>query len=265
MVSRMNAAASVRESLPLRLDAMRIAVFGSTGALAAIGLLLVTRRAAGAFDAELDVAPLAATLVLAAVVVFGGRVVWQRFNAGDSGRVEQALGWLGTVALLLMCFGAAWPKLSSFAWLMWLPLVGADWYSRMQLLRRTEGASVQTLERSGIPPLTPPFKGGGSEESVVQQLVRLRDAHGVESVRGTLRADFVAAQRHVTLYVGFCPPLERLPEIEVEVAAGPDATIKVVQAFAHGARLDLRLGEAAEEACSVTVEFAAVPAATALL
>jgi hypothetical protein len=261
----MNAAATVRDSLPSRVDAMRIAVLCGVGVLGTIGLLFVMRRAAGAFTTELGVAPLAATLLLAAIVVFGGRIVWRRRNANDSGRVEQRLGWVGTGALLLVCFGAAWPSSQSFAWLMWLPLVGADWYSRMQLLRRTQGASVRALESSGIPPLTPAVKGGGPEESIVQEVVRARDARGVESVRGTLRADFVAGQRHATLYVGFCPPLERLPEIEAEVAEGPDAAIKVVQAFAHGARLDLRLGEEAEEACSVIVELVAVPAARTLL
>jgi hypothetical protein len=268
----MDAAPSVRESLPSRVDALRITVLGSTGALAAIGLLLVARRAAGAIDAELGVAPLAATLLLAAVVVFGGRVVWRRMNAGDSERIEQALGWFGTGTLLLVGFGAAWPSAQSFAWLMWLPLVGVDWYSRTHFLYQSKGASVEGLVRSGVPPLAPLHQGESetlqgceAEESVVQQLVRARDAHGVESIHGTLLAGFVAGQRHATLYVGFCPPLERLPDIEAEVADGPDAAIKVVQAFAHGARLDLRLGEAAEEACCVIVEFVAVPAATTLL
>jgi hypothetical protein len=231
IVSRMDAAPSVRESLPSRVDALRITVLGSTGALAAIGLLLVARRAAGAIDAELGVAPLAATLLL-----------------------------------------AAWPSAQSFAWLMWLPLVGVDWYSRTHFLYQSKGASVEGLVRSGVPPLAPLHQGESetlqgceAEESVVQQLVRARDAHGVESIHGTLLAGFAAGQRHATLYVGFCPPLERLPDIEAEVADGPDAAIKVVQAFAHGARLDLRLGEAAEEACCVIVEFVAVPAATTLL
>ena len=93
----------------------------------------------------------------------------------------------------------------------------------------------------------------------MQRLVRVRDADGGEAIHGTLRAEFVAGQRHATLYVGFCPPLERLPVVEVEVVDGPDAAVKVVQALAHGVQLELRLAEPAEEACSATVEICATP------
>jgi hypothetical protein len=51
-----------------------------------------------------------------------------------------------------------------------------------------------------------------------------------------------------------------LPVIEVETVDGPEAELKVSQAFCHGARVEVRLAEAAEEACCVVIEVVAGPA-----
>jgi hypothetical protein len=260
IVSRMSTATPFRDSALARVDAMRLGVVSGSALLGTIGLLLLVRRASGGITAELDVASLAATLALAAVVVFGGRFVWDRLRRGAATRFDQAAAWFGTASLLLLCLGAAWPSSQSSAWLLWLPLVGADWYSRSKFLRPRPLNPTHGLMASQTAPFATDFEGEPFEDgSVLQQVVRVRDAEGVESVRGTLRTDFLAGQRHATLYVGFCPPLARLPDLEAEVVDGADASLKVVQAFAHGARLDLRLSEPAEEACCVIVEFVAAP------
>ena len=97
------------------------------------------------------------------------------------------------------------------------------------------------------------------DANVLQQLTRIRDEAGVETIFGTLRAEFAAGQRHATLHVGFCPPLAGAPTIEADPADGPDATVKVIQAFAHGARLEVRLAAPAAEPCSVLLEMTAAP------
>jgi hypothetical protein len=93
----------------------------------------------------------------------------------------------------------------------------------------------------------------------MQRIVRERGVDGSEVIRGALRAEFAAGQRNATLHVGFCPPLAALPRIELETGEGPDAEVKVAQAFTHGARLEVRLSEPAEDACSVLVELTAKP------
>jgi hypothetical protein len=107
---------------------------------------------------------------------------------------------------------------------------------------------------------------------MVLVVVGVRGADGVEVVRGTLRAGFVAGQRQAVLHVGFCPPLEGLPVVEAFIeptiakpsvaanlrqAAGME--VRVVQAFCHGARLEVRLGEAATEEFAVVVGVSARP------
>jgi hypothetical protein len=261
----MNAATTPTIPLLSRTEAVRAAVVGGVAALAAIGLLLVTRRAAGAVTAELSGWSLLACLMLAAAVVFGGRMAWRQFGAT---RFDVALAWGGTSALVLFSIGCAWPNTESYWWLLWLPLIAVDRFFRRAYLNdaASRGARPRGLTRVAIvaprvPPLAPPFQGGETEGDILQSIVRVRDSDGVESIRGTLRAEFAAGQRHATLFVGFCPPLARLPDVEVEVVDGPDAAVKVVQALAHGAQLELRLAEPAEEACSATVEICATPSA----
>ena len=92
-------------------------------------------------------------------------------------------------------------------------------------------------------------------EQVLQQLARIRTAEGNEAVRGTLVAEFAAGQREATLYVAFCPPFERLPDVDAHVADDSTATVRVVQRLHNGAQLDVRLPAPADNSLTVTVEF----------
>ena len=60
------------------------------------------------------------------------------------------------------------------------------------------------------------------------------------------------------MYAGFCPPFELLPQIEVNVADDSEADVKLAQVLHNGAQFDVRLGEPAEGAITVTIEFFAV-------
>jgi hypothetical protein len=93
----------------------------------------------------------------------------------------------------------------------------------------------------------------------LQRVVRVREEDGTEAVHATLLAEFATGQRQATLHVAFCPPLERVPVIEMEVVDGPEAELKVGVAYCHGARVEVRLGEPAEEGCAVVVEMVARP------
>ncbi len=101
---------------------------------------------------------------------------------------------------------------------------------------------------------------------VLQRLARVRDAEGVESIRGELRAEFAVGQRHAVLHVGFCPPMARLPVVEarvktIEGSVKLPAEVRVVQAFCHGARLEVKLAEAAKGAAAALIDVGAKPQA----
>jgi hypothetical protein len=246
---------------------VRNAALVGVGALFAIGLLIAARRVAGALTVDLAIAPLTATLLAAAGIVLGGRAAWRRAGVVAAKDVELVYAWMGTAAIVQLSIGCAWPGPDGFAWLLPLPLLFGDHFSRVAFLNTREasrgvhprGPTDEVVEAAEVPPLAPPFEGQKSEGEPLQQLTRVRNTEGIESIHGTLTADIAAGQRHATLHVGFCPPLEGQPTVEVEVLDGPDATAKVVQAFAHGARFELRLAEPAEDACRVAIEFAASP------
>lgn len=293
---------------------VRAAAPGGVIALLVVGSVLVTRRAAGAFTSHLPTLPLLATILLAAMVILGGRVAW-RFTSPPRRREqlqfrEQLVGWGGTLTLGLMFLGCSFPSFDYWNWLCWLPLIVADYLQRDWFFDAAPGWTPRLIDHeSGLGPWRPRGSLGDSSDvlslreerrehyplfdrefddaehdeleehneiieqrladaiedetldaNVLQQLTRIRDEAGVETIFGTLRAEFAAGQRHATLHVGFCPPLAGRPAIEADPADGPDATVKVVQSLAHGTRLEVRLATPAAEDCSVLIEFTASPA-----
>jgi hypothetical protein len=250
-------AAVTKIASPWNAHRVRVAAWSATLAVLAVGTLVALRRARGAFDAPLGVGPLIVTLLVATAILVASRVAVERLASFDM-RERTAFAWGGTFALWLVCLGCAPPGVHHFAWLAWLPIVAIEHVSRMRFLDGARSSPPRAASVPASPAPNPTLAESDLEqEHIVQKVVRVRDANGVEAMRGTLVADFAAGQRHSALHVGFCPPLAGGPAIEVEIADGPDASVKVTQAFAHGAAFELRLAEPAEEACHVAVEFSA--------
>lgn len=239
----------------------RLAAWISTLVVLVVAMLIVGRRLAGAFSDRLALGPLTATLVAAMAVIAAARLLWPTRCAANNERERSALAWCGTIALVALSLGCAPLSITSFQWLVWLPLLAIDHASRIRLLAPPAELSARRGPELQGAPAVAVDEAEPVDELVLQEFVRTRTSDGVETVRGTLSADFAVGQRHATLHVGFCPPLEGLPELEVELVDGPDAAIKVTQALAHGAQLELRLAEPADEPCRVVVEFSAAPAA----
>ncbi|MCC6491743.1 MAG: hypothetical protein IT424_01840 [Pirellulales bacterium] len=260
----------------------RRAAATSLAVLLAVGLLLAARRIGGAASAEIPASKLTATAVAAAAVVFGGRWAF-RLAAQPAGEVPLACpsrGFhvLGTLALASLAMGCSLPGRRAVDWICWLPLLGADawqfyWlYFRAPRRPRTADASVPRRapklvqygrEAEGQSAISAAACAAEVQlaDDCLQEVRRIRGQEGVEAIAAALRAEFVAGQRHAILHVGFCPPLASDPTLEVGATGGPTAEVRVLQAFTHGARLEVRLAEAARAACSVIVELTALPAA----
>jgi hypothetical protein len=215
-------------------------------------------------------------------------------------QLDQFIGLGGSAALIIIAVGCCYPGDRNGEWLIWLPLVIADQFWRQsffdnglpgRLLSELADSGDSDLDRSPIAtePLAhrlqdlAPAKNSTSGdinnnqfeqtaanatwspspdcENLLQQLFRVRLESGDEAIYGTLRADFLKDQRNATLHVGFCPPLARRPEIEADACRRGDVKIKVVQALAHGVRIDVRLGSPAAEPQSVEIDLAALPSA----
>jgi hypothetical protein len=206
---------------------------------ASVVLLLVTaaflfaRRVIGALDTPLAPVPLALTAV--------GLLAWAcavRLRLRDR-RVD----WLLPTVLLLFAIGCSFPGHRAVDWLVWLTVMAA-----YGLIPAT------TIRRGGRCPSSPASGSVRAAEQILQQLTRSRTADGCQVIHGTLVAEFVPGERTATLHVAFCPPFERLPQVE---AAADDCDVKVVQVLHQGARLDVRLGRVCDIPKRVTVEILA--------
>lgn len=230
-------------------------VIGTLVGLYAIALLLIARRTMGAFTEELSWQAVLATAMLSFALVSGLRVLWWRTFSkslvakppatADRGQAAW-IGWGTSLTLVLLAAGISFPRGGSQDWVLWLPVLVAD-----QVLRRW------LFESRG--PLVPIAAKPRAAGDAWQQVVRTRDASGAETVSATLRADFVPDQRNASVYLGFCPPLACTPEITVGPVVGAEA--KIVQAFAHGVRIDVRLDQVARDAKSISLNVVAKPQA----
>ncbi len=120
---------------------------------------------------------------------------------------------------------------------------------------RGPGDSVESPE-DGSPAWADACERAESSD-VVQQLTRTKSADGPETIVGWLRLPLAAGQRSGVLHVAFCPPLEGPPIIEFEQVEGPPARIKLAQAYAYGARFDVKLTRPADDEGDLVVQFSA--------
>jgi hypothetical protein len=232
--------------------------------MATAAVLVAWRRIAGALAVPLEVPLLLATGFLSAVVAVASREACARRRS----RLDLALWIAPTPALLLLGVALSLPGTSTAGLIVFWGLLvveetwswrRAPWRGQVRAAREhppqsePELAPVQREEpehRQAVVDECPP-------EEVTQQLTRGRGADGSEHITGWLRAPFAAGQRTAVVHVSFCPPLNKIPELKVHQADGPKARIKTAQLLPHGARLDLKLSQSAEQSASVLLQFSA--------
>ncbi len=258
---------------------MFVAVASVVAILVAIGGLFLARRLTGALSADLPpLVMLFFAFGTAATLAFS-RIAWRRSfpleTPEDLSFADRVLGWTSSMALALLAVGCCYPANRTTDWLIWLPLLVADQLWRQNFFDAGEPWAPSNYDEASltVPPtrtiptravVDAPKQDYSELQNIVQQLYRLQNDQGLDVIYGTVRADFVAGQRTAVVHVGFCPPLAYLPEIEAEALPGTPlqgsmAKIKVVQALAHGTRLDIRLPAAAAADCQLWIDMAARP------
>jgi hypothetical protein len=211
----------------------------------ALALFLVARRAAGAFSAPLPASQLLALAIFVAVWALVVRELTLRNPLYVS---------LALVVLLMFALACSFPGPRVVDWLCWPAAMFA--VVLCPPLVRSREARPQRHQIA-----TAEFEQDeASGEQIIQQLTRLRTEKGHDALRGTLVAEFAPGERQATLHVAFCPPFERLPQVEVNLADDSDATIKIAQVLHNGVQLEVRLAEPAEESINVAVELFATDA-----
>ena len=243
-----------------------VTVVSIVATLGLIGLLVAARRLIGALTADLSLDLMLLIALGTAASLSFTRIAWRRSfpleTSADLSLADRLLGWASSGALALLAVGCCYPANRTADWMIWLPILVADQFWRQDFFDAGEPWTPASQEEPVAPPaLTLAY--ASQDDNIVQQLYRLRDPQGCEVIYGTVRADFVAGQRTAVVHVGFCPPLAYQPEIEAEALPGSFAKLKIVQALAHGTRLDARLPAPAQTDCRVWIDLAARPVTAA--
>jgi hypothetical protein len=230
-----------------------------------LSLLLLSRRVAGALVEPLPLVPWLLTgLIIALWLRWSATSLPDGFAAPLVARFPVA--WLSPAiaGLLGVALWLPGTRLSALAGYAAIVAVGS---SRRLVLPWRRIWPTRLRPAIGWPFETPSSRdsadSGGEEPAavalppaVVQQLIRRRDPGEAESLRGSVRADFVAGQRMASAHVAICPPFVGQPHCHVAVAAGPAAEVRVASALPFGVRFEIKLAQAAAAPASVVIEFA---------
>jgi hypothetical protein len=234
------------------------AIFLSVPILFAIGLLLLVRRAAGAFDSPLSptLQLITATLLAAWLSVVNDHWLEQPSKSDSRGvlwdQIAVATAW---ATLALFAIACSFPYSRLIDWIIWPTAFAAAWFGPQAFARL----------RLQVPLLFPPRLGSHravtpndeNDDLPIQTLTRTRSHDGIETIHAQLRAEFAPGERDATLHVAFCPPFTRLPTVEAYLTDDIPADVKLTQVLHHGAQIDIRLPTPAHARTTASVELIA--------
>lgn len=212
----------------------------------AVGLFLLQRCFAGGLSTPLPAPQLIATGALAAAWAVAVRKL---------SRTTPALTALAFVAILLIALACSYPGVRIIDWLVWPAAMFAAALFPLTLRLAAPGHHAVVGEARRTDGLPTPNSLDAEPEQVLQQITRVRNADGTEAIRATLLGEFDTGDRQTTLYIAFCPPFERLPQVEANLNDDLEATVKLTQVLHNGAQIEVRLAEPAEEFSRVAIEL----------
>jgi hypothetical protein len=255
-------AAPWQHHVPCDLTAKYRALWGWTAisgwaVVAVLGLVLLVRRSQGAAYRPLPGASLAAAACGLAMFALLLRHYWSRSSTGPLGN-RWMLGYFAPLAAIGLWAIALTPTASWTGQLtFWIIIFGEEVYSANLMKssgRWRSAGQISTVHLGGRQP-APESPRDRLDPRTVQQFTRWRHADGREHISGRARVDFGPGTRTATLHLAFCPPFDQTPEVHFEQSCGPDASIVLGRAMAHGARLEVQLSQPADKPESVWVEL----------
>jgi hypothetical protein len=256
--------ASIGRGAPIKLG--QTAAGSLLGLLALGGLTLCARRASGALIEPLRPEILIALGLVLALAAMSFRASLPEIN-GMGDRKRLYLAWAAPSAVLLLwLIGLTVEGTSGSGW---LGLCGLALAEEAWSWRRLPQPLVAPVAANSAPRGTPrtapsdPISSGLALhlepneplEAISQQISRLLQEDGSESIEGWIRVAFEPGQRSAAAHLAICPPLDRLPECFAEQMEGLAAQVKIGLVLPYGVRFEVKLDEPAEEAGSVIVEF----------
>lgn len=255
-------------------DVRRVAGSFLATTTSAAGLLVAARRLAGGVTLGLSSGGMAAVVVVMLACVWASDRLMRR--NGRPWPEELTFAILPRVGLLAGLWGVsggsldrgagmialagamvALVPLRRGAWSRWLGRTGPfTWADRRQPTKLPPGPVGDTATR---PPTLAAIPR--DDERFLQQQIRRRTAAGGESIRGTVVVSFQTGERLAVAHVGFCPPLQESPTVQLSTAYDEmDAVVTPGEILPWGIRVECRLEEAAEDPFDIPVDFVATAA-----
>jgi hypothetical protein len=210
--------------------------------------VLMTARSWASATRPLAAGEVVAAAIGLAIVAWGARTVFTYGNASPGSSCRRALPIVATSLALVfwglsLTSGAGSAAAVAFLWSILLAEEGwAFW--RAAVADGKDGRSSFSTA------------GASRDDLVVQQFTRLLTTEQ-EIVRGSLAVTLERGSRVSAGHVAFCPPLAQRPHFEVQPASTTKATLKVSHVYPHGARIEVRLPQAAEVETTVRLQFVA--------
>lgn len=214
----------------------------------AMATFLMARRVTGAFSSPLSLLPLTAT----ATVV----VLWTLVVRELSAR-KPAFEAASIVTLFTIALACSYPGTRPVDWLIWPAAMLAVVFCPSLAWKREQQRKRLRVSHPATETVGPTESDC---ETILQQFTRVRSAEGIESIHGIFMAEFAAGERQTLTHIAFCPPFERLPQVEANVADDSDAEVKLIQVLHNGSQFEVRLPQPADTPTNVAVEFFAAGA-----
>jgi hypothetical protein len=237
-------------------SSLRIGVLATIPFVSALAFFLAARRVAGAMDSQLAPVPLFLTGVFLLGWVLSVGVTFRVGTHGVPGppanRTNETSNYfLGAawISILLFAFACSFPFNRFVDWLVWAPTVAIGGILPIYLQRQSQ------CQTPGGP--HPPRISIASEpsEQVLQTITRIRADDGRESIRASLWVEFAPGDRNATVYVAFCPPFRRLPEVDVDFDDAIVSAVKLTQVLHNGAQVDVTLTDPAAADTVVAIDL----------
>jgi hypothetical protein len=100
-------------------------------------------------------------------------------------------------------------------------------------------------------------------DGFLQQQIRRRTPAGGECIKGTVLVSFRTGDRVAVAHVGFCPPFQETPTVQLSTAYDEmDAAVAPGEILPWGIRVECRLEEAAEDPFDIPIDYVATATAS---
>lgn len=237
---------------PLRVSVPRVSapVWRFIGALTWLGCLtlaamfICVRRLAGHVDRPLPPAGALFALTVVLVGMLAAQLLWTRDQ-----RHRHAQAAFNAVALATL---ALWCGALLTGQPVWL------WLTAAAVVAATGTKGVRNLfYKRFLTPFNLQKKRRRPRFVLQHELIRGRSSSGTDVLEGRVREVFTAGQRTAVVHLAFCPPFTQAPKLAVRQIGGPTARVKVGPLWPHGARLEVKLSQAAARASAVCLSLSA--------